>query len=76
MGPESVLSPTGGDLYLQDINGSNHRVLATDLRHRASPAWSPDGSRVVVSGLSVVTVSGETAQLTTDLLAEAASFPP
>ncbi|HLL12282.1 MAG TPA: S9 family peptidase [Rubrivivax sp.] len=38
------------DLWMCDMDGSNHRQLTSDLATVMQPVWSPDGSRIAFSG--------------------------
>ena len=38
------------DLWMCDMDGSNHRQLTSDLATVMQPLWSPDGSRLAFSG--------------------------
>jgi TolB protein len=45
--------PTGaGDLYVMEATGGNVRRLTTGLGVGAQPSWSPDGERIVTSGMA------------------------
>ena len=39
------------DLYLMDVDGRNLRRLTTDPGTEREPAWTPDGSRIVYTGI-------------------------
>jgi hypothetical protein len=39
------------DLYLMDADGRNPRRLTTDPGNEWEPAWTPDGSRIVYTGI-------------------------
>ncbi len=40
---------TLGDLWVINVDGSNERHIAGELRQPKAPMWSPDGDRVVVA---------------------------
>jgi Tol biopolymer transport system component len=59
---DPVLSPDGrtvafvrwdgaefGALYTINVDGSNERTIVGDIRQPRSPAWSPDGTEIIVS---------------------------
>jgi dipeptidyl aminopeptidase/acylaminoacyl peptidase len=39
------------DLYLMDVDGRNLRRLTTDPGNEWEPVWTPDGSRIVYTGI-------------------------
>jgi Tol biopolymer transport system component len=41
---------TGADIYVMDADGSDQHAVIASLSNEYSPAWSPDGTKIVYAG--------------------------